>query len=186
MNVMSQPAVVVGVSGSRASVAALRWAVDEAQRRHALLRIVRCWDPVTRAPCAPAEGQLTRAQQREAASKSLAALMRAEFGTEAPAGVMAELAQGTAERTLVDRSAGADLLVLGSESPPAATGRSIGPVVRACLSRAACPVVVCAADPAAGPSGGAKAGTSARARASATHRRPPRQVSHPSPLTVVR
>jgi nucleotide-binding universal stress UspA family protein len=183
MNMMNQPAVVVGVSGSRASAAALRWAVDEAKRRHALLRIVRCWEPEIHAPYAPVGGQLTRAQQREAASQGLAALIRAEFGTETPAGVTAELARGTAERTLVDRSAGADLLVLGSESPPTAAGRSIGPVIRACLSRAECPVVVCAADQAAGR---AKAGTSSRARASATRRRPLHRSARPTPLVVVR
>jgi len=45
------------------------------------------------------------------------------------------------ERALVDSSAAADLLVLGSESGLTA-GRSAGPVIRACLSRAYCPVVV--------------------------------------------
>jgi len=46
-----------------------------------------------------------------------------------------------AERVLVDLSAGADLLVLGSASG-LTDGRSIGPVIRGCLSRAHCPVVV--------------------------------------------
>ena len=150
--------------------------MDEAQRRHALLRIVRCWDPEIRAPYAPVEGQVTRAQQREAAGEALAALVRTEFGTETPAGVTAELARGIAERTLVDRSAGADLLVLGSASPPIPAGRSIGPVIRACLSRAECPVVVCAAD---------QARTSANARVRATRRRLPRQASQSSPLVLV-
>ena len=36
MNETTQPEIVVGVSGSRASVAALRWAADEALRRHYL------------------------------------------------------------------------------------------------------------------------------------------------------
>ncbi len=148
---MGQPAVVVGVSGSRASAAALRWAADEARRRHAGLRVVRSWDPEFRAPYAPSDSQPTRAQQREAASDGLAALVRTEFGSETPDGVTTELAQGIAERTLVDRSAGADLLVLGSASRPTPAGRSIGPVIRACLSRAQCPVVVvCAAGQPAG------------------------------------
>lgn len=176
MNTTIQPAIVVGVSGSTASAAALRWAVDEARRRHATLRIVRCWETEIHAPYAPIEGQLTRVRQRDAASKALAALVRTEFGTEAPAAVTAELAHGIAERTLVDWSAGADLLVLGSASPPTSAGRSIGPVIRACLSRAECPVVVCAA---------AQAGTSATARIRATRRRPPRQASQPRPPVLV-
>jgi len=178
--------VVVGVSGSRASVAALHWAIDEAQRRHAWLRIVRCWSPEQRAPYAPVDGQLTRTWQHEAARRALVTLVRAEFGTEPPAWVTAELAQGMAERNLVDRSAGADLLVLGSASPLTAAGRSIGPVIRACLSRAECPVVVCAADQPAERTGPARAEASASARGPATRRRPPRQVSRSSPLAVVR
>jgi len=134
-------AIVVGVSGSEASAAALRWAADEARRRHATLRVVRSWDAEFTAPYA-AGGDLSRGQQREAACAELWAQMVTAFGPACPAGVVIELAEGVAERTLVDRSAGADLLVLGSASAGPGTGRSIGPVVRACLSRAQCPVVV--------------------------------------------
>ncbi|HEY5358787.1 MAG TPA: universal stress protein [Streptosporangiaceae bacterium] len=134
-------AIVVGVSGSEASAAALRWAADEARRRHATLRVVRSWDAEFTAPYA-AGRHLTRGQQREAARAELSAQVRTALGSPCPAGVAAELAEGLAERTLVDRSAGAALLVLGSASPAAGTGRSIGPVVRACLRHAQCPVVV--------------------------------------------
>jgi nucleotide-binding universal stress UspA family protein len=152
MNV-SQAPIVVGVSGSEASAAALRWAADEARRRHAALRVVRSWDAEFTAPYAAADGRLTPGQQRAAASEELTALIRTSFGSVFPAGVTAELAEGAAERTLVDRSAGADLLVLGSASSAAPIGRSIGPVVRACLSRAQCPVVVVWAAPARSPRG---------------------------------
>jgi nucleotide-binding universal stress UspA family protein len=40
MNSVGPPMVVVGVSGSSASVAALRWAADEARRRDAALRLI--------------------------------------------------------------------------------------------------------------------------------------------------
>jgi nucleotide-binding universal stress UspA family protein len=145
MHSVRRPVVVVGVSGSRASAAALRWAAGEARRRHARLRVVRTWDPEFGAPYAPAGLRPTAGEQRECAGASLAGLIRATFGHQVPAWVTAELAQGVAERVLVDRSAGADLLVLGSAAPPSPTARSIGPVIRACLSRAQCPVVVCAA-----------------------------------------
>ena len=45
--------------------------------------------------------------------------MRATFGEMVPDAVAAELKEGVAERTLVDLSADADLLVLGSGSPAA-------------------------------------------------------------------
>jgi nucleotide-binding universal stress UspA family protein len=134
-----QPAVVVGVSGSRASGAALEWAAAEARRRCARLRVVRSWDRDFHAAYAPAASSLTPDQQRGAACAGLAAAMWAAFGAMVPDAVAAELTEGTAERTLVDLSADADLLVLGSGSPAA---ESAGPVIRACLSHAHCPVVV--------------------------------------------
>jgi nucleotide-binding universal stress UspA family protein len=150
----SEHVVLVGVNGTRASSAALRWAVDEAQRRQARLRVLRSWDAGAGLPppalYAPAVGRFTPAQRRAVASDSLASQLRAAFGTALPCGVEAELAEGTAERVLVDRSAKADLLVLGSTSAPG-PGGPIGPVIRACLSRANCPVVVVRVTPGAPP-----------------------------------
>jgi nucleotide-binding universal stress UspA family protein len=150
MNSTGQQTIVVGVSGSSASVTALRWAADEAQRRHALLRVVRSWDPAFRAPYAAVGGLPTADQQRAAASRELAAAMHAAFGPATPDDVVAELAEGLAERTLVERSAAADLLVLGATAPPTPAVGAVGAVVRTCLSRAHCPVVVVGADAASG------------------------------------
>jgi len=134
--------VVVGVSGSPASAAALRWAAAEARRRHARLRVIRSWDPEFDAAALPPDVRMASARQQAAAALSLAGTMGDVFGPQAPDGVTAELAQGMAERVLADRSADAELLVLGSAAPPGGAARSIGPVVRSCLSRACCPVVV--------------------------------------------
>jgi nucleotide-binding universal stress UspA family protein len=145
MSTVSQPVIVVGVSGSAASAAALRWAADEARRRGARLRAVCAWSPEFRAPYAPVAGRATPDRQRAEAAASLAAAVRA-LGPAQPADLVAEVTQGIAERTLVDRSAGADLLVLGAALPPGTSGRSVGPVVRSCLSRSRCPVVVVSPD----------------------------------------
>ena len=146
MNNERQPTIVVGVSGSRASAAALSWAAAEARRRRARLRVVRSWAPLHCAPYAPVEGREAAGQQRAIARRDLAAALRAAFGSAVPNGVAGELVEGAAERTLVDRSAGADLLVLGATSPPSLVGRSVGPVIQVCLSRAHCPVVVVSTD----------------------------------------
>jgi nucleotide-binding universal stress UspA family protein len=82
------------------------------------------------------------ARQRQDAEHELAAVLEEAFGQELPDGLVSEVIEGTAERALVDRSAGADMVVLGSTSSPTAGGRSIGPVIRSCLSRAHCPVVI--------------------------------------------
>jgi nucleotide-binding universal stress UspA family protein len=67
--------------------------------------------------------------------------------------VQMELADGLPARVLIDRSVGAEMLVLGSAQPGgASTGRPatpsaqarapLGPVARDCLHAAPCPVVV--------------------------------------------
>lgn len=140
--------IVVGVGGSPASAGALRWAVDEARRRQARLRVICSWDPEFPA-CSQAGHPLSPVQQRAAASETLGGLLRTEFGDILPNEVSAELVAGVAEQVLVKRAAGADLLVLGAATPPWGRGRSAGPVLRACLSRARCPVVTVCAE--AGP-----------------------------------
>ena len=142
MNSVGPPMVVVGVSGSSASAAALRWAADEARRRDAALRVVRSWDAGVHAPYAAADARPTPAQQLAAASEDPADVLRVAFGPELPAEVSAELVRGAAERVLISQSAEADLLVLGSPAPPTPAGRPVGSVIRACLHRARCPVVV--------------------------------------------
>jgi nucleotide-binding universal stress UspA family protein len=139
---MRRPIIVVGVSGSRASAAALRWAADEALRRHGQLHVVLVWSPQHRAAYAPPLQPPDAQQQMLHARRMLAATVQAVLGVAPRDEVMIEIAEGTPERVLADRSAGADLLVLGSASAQALTGRSIGPVIRACLSHAHCPVVI--------------------------------------------
>jgi nucleotide-binding universal stress UspA family protein len=143
MSNVRQQVIVVGVSGSPASGAALSWAAEEARLRGARLHVVRVWDPARHAaPYAAVGATPTGEEELASARDALAAAMRAEFGPVTPEGVTAELAEGVPERVLVDRSSGADLLVLGVNTPAWLAGRSAGPVVRACLARARCPVVV--------------------------------------------
>jgi nucleotide-binding universal stress UspA family protein len=54
----------------------------------------------------------------------------------------AEVTHGLAARALVDRCDGADMLVLGAHMPADSVSPPVGPVIRACLSRAPCPVVI--------------------------------------------
>jgi nucleotide-binding universal stress UspA family protein len=142
MNSGHTPVIVVGVSDSPASAGALRWAADEAPREHGRVRVVRAWKTEPRAFYAhPASGPQDAARQHQLACDGLATMITAVLGTEAVDSVATEVIEGLAERVLVDLSASADLLVLGSASG-LTEGRSIGPVIRGCLSRAHCPVVV--------------------------------------------
>jgi nucleotide-binding universal stress UspA family protein len=140
-NPVSSPTIVAGVSGSPASARALRWAADEAKRRHGRLKVVLAWRLQQRAFYAPAPAPQELAARQQRARDGLAATVRAVLGPELAAEASTEVTEGNPERALVDSSAGADLLVLGAASGQLA-GRSLGPVVRTCLSRAHCPVVV--------------------------------------------
>ena len=140
--------IVVGVNGSTASLAALRWAAGEAALRRASLLVVYVWDRTWRtAPyatrCRPAPGE-----ERSTARARLAGALRTAFGPVPPACVSSEVAEGLVAQVLLDRAADADLLVLGATAPAitsATTGRGGGPVARACLNRAVCPVVIVSA-----------------------------------------
>ena len=132
-----KPTILVGVSGSAASAAALRWAEDEAERRHGELKIVLTWQPERRAPYARQPTRADGSAGPARARKELADAVRAVLGQNPMHDTTTVVVEGRAERELVAESADADLLVLGSGS-----GISIGPVVRTCLSHAHCPVVV--------------------------------------------
>ena len=142
MTSSGQPIIVVGVSGSAASAAALRWAADEAGRRQARLHVVCAWEEAHPAPYASAAGRPSAGQQQAAAGAQLTAMIRDAFGSRSLAGLSTELAHGLAARALVDRSAGAELLVLGSAASAGEAGWPVGPVVSTCLHGSRCPVVV--------------------------------------------
>ena len=169
MHGMSKPTVLVGVSGSRASVGALRWAADESRRRGARLVAVRCWEPGQPAYYAAHGSIADDAHSHQAAAWELASTLHEVFGGRLPASLYTEVIEGMAERVLADRSAGADLLVLGSTSSPCVSGPSIGPVIRSCLSRARCPVVVVGPEDVAASA--AAAGDAAEERSPVTSRR---------------
>jgi nucleotide-binding universal stress UspA family protein len=144
-----QPVIRVGVGGSDASIAALIGAAGEARRRNSRLAVIEAWQVYpARALYAASPGD-RGLPSRDAAADRLAARVRAVLGDAASRAVTTELVEGTAERVLAEASARADLLVLGSgsQSPvaqvdPQIVDRPTGPVIRACLSHARCPVLI--------------------------------------------
>jgi nucleotide-binding universal stress UspA family protein len=135
-----QQRVVVGLKRSAAALAALRWAAAEARIRRTTLHVVHAWEPAARAASyAIVSDRPPSGQERIRAQDDLTAIMLAAFGTELPGGITAEVAEGTAERVLVHRSRDACLLVLGAAAD---AGRPAGPVIRACMHSARCPLVI--------------------------------------------
>jgi nucleotide-binding universal stress UspA family protein len=145
--------VVVGVAGSAASAAAVTWAAREAELRGAVLHAVHAWEPAGRAPYAPGPYRRDR-DDEQAAAALLRTVVQEGLGTAAPglasslrgaAEPLLEVAEGLAVQVLLHSAAGAELLVLGGSQPAGdAAGRpsaDLGPVARACLRAAPCPVV---------------------------------------------
>ena len=147
--------IVVGVNGAAASLTAVRWAAQEARLRQASVHLVFVRDGFRRAPYAGLP-EASPADQDDADGRAPLVTAELEAGWIVPPGrLSSELAHGSPAKVLVDRSAGAELLVLGAACPevqPASEApHLVGPVARACLHRAACPVVVVATSDTACP-----------------------------------
>ena len=135
--------VVAGVDGSAESVAALMWACREAVLRdadvHAVLAVeAACHRQASYAAPRQAETQGSWGAARDVLRRAVSDASARYPGIN----VRAEVAEGLAARVLLDRSAGADMLVLGRTYHGPDHQRGSGPVIRACLRSAACPVVV--------------------------------------------
>jgi nucleotide-binding universal stress UspA family protein len=139
--------ILVGIDGSPASVAAVRWAVREAQLRGMRVHVLHVRD--RRVPAPAYYAPRPRAGDAGAGSppgeSAVAEVLREALGTEPWAGVQTELADGLPARELLERAAGAEMLVLGSAQrgpAPVQARTPLGPVARDCLRAAPCPVVV--------------------------------------------
>lgn len=137
--------VVVGVDGSAESVSALMWACREASLRSAAVHAVLAVEAACHRLANYAAPRQAESQGSWGAARDVLRQAVAEAAHRFPGiAVRHEVAEGLAARVLLDRAAGADMLVLGRA--PQAAGqeqhRGAGPVIRACLRAATCPVVV--------------------------------------------
>ncbi|WP_051756342.1 universal stress protein [Kitasatospora purpeofusca] len=136
--------IVVGVSGSLGSLAALHRAVAEARRLDAEVLAVHCWTPVggefgyRRSPCPP----LLSACRDAAATRLREALDQAFGGTRPGVRLRSVAVRGETGQALVrcaDRPD--DLLVLGA-GPRGLLARALHPSITAyCVRHATCPVL---------------------------------------------
>jgi nucleotide-binding universal stress UspA family protein len=139
--------IVVGVDGSAASAAAVRWAVREARLRHLTVHLVCSYhsDARLHAPYASQSWEVHREERHAAARAELDATAELARHRLPPGRLIAELVSEPPVRALLDRSAGAEMLVLGATRPNRRAGQpplALGPVARICLRVAQCPVVV--------------------------------------------
>jgi nucleotide-binding universal stress UspA family protein len=137
------PRIVAGVDGSPASLAALRWAVRQAEVTGGLVDAVMAWEfPVVGgsygwAPTVPFDDT----DYSELAAKTLSAAV-AEAGPPAGVTVNQIVSEGNAAQVLLDAAKDADIIVVGNRGHGAFADALIGSVSVRCLHHATCPVVV--------------------------------------------
>jgi nucleotide-binding universal stress UspA family protein len=136
--------IAVGVDGSPASVAALRWAADLARSRDAEIVVVRAWHVAlaSLAPYAPVSRRPAQEGERRRAEADLEGVMLTALGPVPDVKVTAALVCGPPARVLLNQCADADLLVLGGHHADSPLRPTVGAIAAACLRQAPCPVVI--------------------------------------------
>jgi nucleotide-binding universal stress UspA family protein len=137
--------IVVGVDGSAESVAALRWACREASLSVAEVYAVLALEAACHRVASYAVPAPRQVRGSWGAARDALRLAVSEAASLYPGvSVRTEITEGLAARVLLDHAAHADMLVLGRTSHGPDPYRGAGPVIRACLRAAPCPVVVIA------------------------------------------
>jgi nucleotide-binding universal stress UspA family protein len=132
--------VVVGVGESPSGAAALAWALDLCRSRGWVLDVVAAWPDVGQARVHEVPGHYC-----EPRGRAVAALQAALAGCGVEADepdVTVHVENADPIRALLDRSRGAELLVLGASGGGASRRAGHPPLSEVCRRRASCPVVV--------------------------------------------
>lgn len=140
MSEQRTPVVVVGVDGSEGGQVALRWALSQARRMGAELHAVTAWEVSAAYGYVPMysgdvdlEGDARK--QQDAALEGVATLAEG-------VPVVRHVVRAHAADALLDASADADLLVVGSRGHGTFAGTLLGSVSQQCVHHAHCPIVV--------------------------------------------
>lgn len=129
---------VVGVDGSEPSKAALRWAARLAEATGGTIEAVTAWQmPVTFG-----WAYVPDYHPDQDATKILAEAVEAVFGANRPAGMRLSVDEGNPAKVLLEHSAGAQMLIVGSRGHGGFVGLLLGSVSANCAEHATCPVLV--------------------------------------------
>ncbi|MBW8795448.1 MAG: universal stress protein [Streptomyces sp.] len=134
--------ILLGAGEPGTANEAVRFAFREAEARASVLYAVRAWS----CPAHQVGNRLPVAEavrrREEKASALLDALLGEATAAHPKVRVRSVTAEGPAHRILADRSAAADLVVVGARRRPGHVGLRLGRVAHTLLHRAACPVAV--------------------------------------------
>jgi len=132
--------IVVGIDGSAPSKAALAWAIRQARLTGAVIEAVIAWEfPATYGYPMQAGMDINL---EELATEVAADTIAEVSGPGDQVKIRPKVVEGNAARVLLDASAGADLLVVGSRGHGGFIEALLGSVGQHCVQHATCPVVV--------------------------------------------
>jgi nucleotide-binding universal stress UspA family protein len=134
---------VVGVDGSVSSHTALRWAAAEAADHGADLVILNVWEHTLLPPAGSvsvSERYVPDPSQRT--TKDLLKEIREVLGEDPPVLVQPRVKQGNPAKVLIEESADADLLVVGTRGHGGFVGLVLGSVSQHVAAYAKCSVTV--------------------------------------------
>jgi nucleotide-binding universal stress UspA family protein len=138
---VSHGRVVVGVDGSPTSIRALRFALDEAEARHAELRVVHAWTfpALTILPAVP---DVPTPDQLAADARALIERCLDKAGGPGDVSVDCAVPQGHTAQALLDAAADCDVVVVGARGIGGFRGLLVGSIADACVSHARLPVII--------------------------------------------
>jgi nucleotide-binding universal stress UspA family protein len=132
--------IVVGFDGSAFAEAALEWAARQAELTGATVEAVTAWEWPTSYgwPLPVSEDYDPAIDAGKTVGKGISTAQNRHPGVT----IESVVVEGYAAGVLVDRSQGADLLVVGTRGHGRFTGMLIGSVSEHCVTHARCPVLV--------------------------------------------
>ena len=137
--------IVVGIDGSDASKAALRWAVEDARARGAEVVALHAYEvPVPTldaAPATPVDLPGLIAEAQDDAQQFVTTFVDEVVGNSVSVDVAPIAVEEEPAKALLDASRDADLLVVGSHGH-GLSGLFLGSVSLECAQHAACPVLI--------------------------------------------
>ncbi|MGW0842271.1 universal stress protein [Streptomyces sp. NPDC002787] len=138
-----EPVVTVGLDGSPASLAAARWAADEAEKRKLTLRLLHAWPLL-----APEPTHMPSEVDQNYWAKRLVHTAQAELSARHPGlSVVGSLVADDAQEALLRAASESEMLVLGSRGLGSAESYFMGDVSMPVVARAGRPVVLVRPEP---------------------------------------
>jgi nucleotide-binding universal stress UspA family protein len=137
-----QPTVTVGLDGSPESLAAARWAADEAEKRKLSLRLLHAWPLL-----APEPARVPAEVDQNYWAKRLVHTARAELQARHPGlSIVGTLVADDAQNALLQAASESEMTVLGSRGLEPVESYFLGDVSMPVVARAERPVVLVRAE----------------------------------------